>query len=417
MFIYIGSMADIRGELKDLSVVKLLSWLRNNQKTGLLRIVHGQQRKEFRLKQGEPFTFKSNFGPEQLEALLAKQKIADLALLSHLRKDCHLAKKSFTHELLHHKIVSPPELQLWMKQSLHLALDNASRWSVGSFMFRPLTEDQVGKPFIVPPQAKKEQSPPPTPERIIADENIFSDLREQITSGKVELPPLPGTLMKLRECLNNPNWDNQDLLKVIMTDQLLTTSILKVANSSFYGLSSRVSSLQHAIVLMGMKTIWGIVTHQSLLSSFPQQKEEVEAVLDHGFLCALLAKQIALSCRFDEEEAFTCGLLHDIGKVVLFNLLPKNKYPQSLQERLINRFHCEAGVLIAAKWNLPELVIEAIEYHHHPESSCDNRILNEIIYTANCLTHDKPPDPDKLSCINLDKINFSTLEEIKESFE
>ncbi len=73
--------------------------------------------------------------------------------------------------------------------------------------------------------------------------------------------------------------------------------------------------------------------------------------------------------------------------------------------------------MIAAKWNLPELVIEAIEYHHHPESSCDNRILNEIIYTANCLTHDKPPDPDKLSCINLDKINFSTLEEIKESFE
>lgn len=410
-------MADIRGDLKNISVVKLLSWLRNNQKTGFLRIIHGQQRKEFRLKQGAPFTFKSNFGPEQLEVLLANQKISDLALLSQLRKNCHLAKKSFVRELLNQKILSRSELQLWMKQSLHLALDNASRWSVGSFMFRPLPEDQVGKPFIVPPQAEKEHSPPPTAEQIIADETIFSDLSELITSGRIELPPLPGTLIKIRECLNDPNWDNQDLLKVIMTDQLLTTSILKVANSSFYGLSSRVSSLQHAIVLMGMKTIWGIVTHQSLLSSFPQQKEEVEAVLDHGFLCALLAKQIALNCRFDEEEAFTCGLLHDIGKVVLYNLLAKSQFSQSLQERLINRFHCEAGVLIAAKWNLPELVVEAIEYHHHPEKSRDNRILNEIIYTANCLTHDKEPEPDKLSCINLDNIDVSSLEEIKESFK
>jgi putative nucleotidyltransferase with HDIG domain len=410
-------MADIRGELKDLSLVKLLSWLRNNQKTGFLRIVHGQQRKEFRLRQGEPFTFKSNFGPEQLEVLLASKKVADLAVLSKMRKDCHLAKKSFAHELLNQEVLCRPELQLWMKQSLHLALDNASRWSVGSFMFRPLPEDQIGKPFIVPPQAVKEQSPPPTPEIIIADEVIFSDLSELITTGKVELPPLPGTLMKIRECLNDPNWDNQDLLKVIMTDQLLTTSILKVANSSFYGLSSRVSSLQHAIVLMGMKTIWGIVTHQSLLSSFPKQKEEAEAILDHGFLCALLAKQIALNCRFDEEEAFTCGLLHDIGKVVLYNLLPKSQFSQSMQKRLINRFHCEAGVLIAAKWNLPELVIEAIEYHHHPEDSCDNRTLNEIIYTANCLTHDNLPESDKLSCINLDKINFNAIEVIKENFK
>lgn len=409
-------MSDIRGELKDLSVVKLLSWLRNNRKTGFLRIIHGQQRKEFRLRQGEPFAFKSNFGPEQLEALLANKKVADLATLSNLRKECHLAKKSFARELLNQKILCRSELQLWMKQSLHLALDNASRWSVGSFMFRPLPEDQIGKPFIVPPQTAKDDSPPPTPEIILADEAIFSEISERIISGKVELPPLPGTLMKVRECLNDPNWDNQDLLKVIMTDQLLTTSILKVANSSFYGLSNRVSSLQHAIVLMGMKTIWGIVTHQSLLSSFPKQKEQVEAVLEHGFLCALLAKQIALNCRFDEEDAFTCGLLHDIGKVVLYNLLPQSQFSQSLQQRLINRFHCEAGVLIAAKWNLPELVLEAIEHHHHPENACDNRTLSEIIYTANCLTHDNPPQSDKLSCIDLDKIDFTAIEATKAGF-
>lgn len=409
-------MSDIRGELKDLPVVKLLSWLRNNQKTGFLRIIHGQQRKEFRLRQGEPFAFKSNFELEQLEVLLANKNVADLATLRDLRKECHLAKKSFARELLNQNILCRSELQLWMKQSLHLALDNASRWSVGSFMFRPLPEDQIGKPFIVPPQGVKDSSPPPSTEMIVADEAIFADIREKITSGKVELPPLPGTLLKVRECLNDPNWDNQDLLKVIMTDQLLTTSILKVANSSFYGLSSRVSSLQHAIVLMGMKTIWGIVTHQSLLSSFPEQKEQVEAVLEHGFLCALLAKRIALMCRLDEEDAFTCGLLHDIGKVVLYNLLPKSQFSQSLQLRLVDRFHCEAGVLIAARWNLPEIVLETIEHHHQPENASANQILNEIIYIANCLTHDSDPQSDKLSCIDMDKIDLPALKEMKTIF-
>lgn len=410
-------MSDICGQFKDVAVVKLISWLRNNKKTGLLRLTHGQQRKEFRFRLGQPFAFRSNFAPEQLEYLLADKQIAEIALLRSLRSECRQKKQSFARELVARGYLEKAELKLWMQQSLHLAIDNASRWSVGSFNFRPLSLEQIGKPFLVPPKSESQETEAPKPETILAEESIFTEIREKLLSNEIELPPMPATLMKVRECLVNPDWDNQDLLKIIMSDQLLTTSILKVANSSLYGFSSRVSSLQHALVLMGMKTIWGIVTHQSLLGAYPNQKKQVEQVLEHGFLCALLAKQIALTCQLDEEDAFTCGLLHDIGKVVLYSQLPQNQYTQILHDRLIGRFHCQAGLLIAAKWNLPDVVLETIENHHLPEKATENRSMSEVIYIANCLANGQEPIEELLSEIDLSGLDLECLRDMKERFE
>ncbi len=409
-------MNDICGNFKDISVAKLFSWLYNNRKTGVLRLSHGQQRKEFRLLQGEPFAFKSNFAAEQIEALLANKQISDLATLRNLRIQCRQMKKSFAREIINMGLLSKAEMELWMTQCLHLAIDNASRWSVGTFSFRPLSEDQIGKPFIISPQSDAGSDDAPTVESMLADETVFADIRQKITTGKVELPPLPTTLMKIRECLKDPDWDNQDLLKIIMTDQILTTSILKVANSSLYGLSSGVSSLQHAIVLMGMKTIWGIVTHQSLLSSFPKERNRVEEVLEHSFLCALLAKQMARQCHYDEEDAFTCGLLHDIGKVVLYNLLSAEQLSNSLEQRLVDRFHCEAGLLIAAKWNLPEVVLETIEHHHKPEQAEGSNGISEIVYAANCIANGCEPEARRLACLQFDRIDLQGLRQIKAEF-
>lgn len=410
-------MNDICGQFEEVPVDKLLSWLRNNRKTGLLRLTHGQQRKEFRLRQGMPFAFRSNFPPEQLESLLADKKVADLATLRTLRNTCRQAKKSFARELTDQGYLDKEELKVWMKQSLHMAIDNASRWSVGSYNFRQLDEEQIGKPFLVPPATACPANEVPAPSTIIAEEALFAAIRDKLLADEIELPPIPGTLRKVRECLVNPDWDNQDLLKVIMMDQLLTTSILKVANSSLYGFSSRVSSLQHAIVLMGMKTIWGIVTHQSLLGAYPDQKEQVEETLEHGFRCALLAKQVALRCRQDEEDAFTCGLLHDIGKVVLYNQLPQAQFSRSLQGKLVSRFHCEAGLLIAAKWNLPDVVLETIEHHHHPAEAAANRPMSEIIYIADCIANDRTPLGDHISEIDLDALDLQALKDMKQSLE
>ena len=410
-------MQDLRGTLMDISVSKLLSWLKNNQHTGVLRLIHGQQRKEFRLRNGEPFAFRSNLSGEQVETLLAKQGVAEISYLQELRKNCRDKKQSFAKELITRKLLTKAELQIWMRQSIYVALDNSLQWPDGAFNFRFLSAEQVGKSFVVPPRSMPDEQDSPSTKEILEEEKVFAAIKEQIVEGRIELPPMPDTMIRIRECLNDQDWDNQDLLKIIMADQLLTSSILKTANSTLYGLSSRVSSLQHAIVLMGMKTIWGIVTHQSLLSSFSKEKQKILQVLDHSFLCAMLARQIALTYKCDEEDAFTCGLLHDIGKVVLYNQLASSQYSEKIQEKLVARFHSEAGLLIAARWNLPELVLNAIEYHHHPEHTSDNRNLVEVVYVANCLAHKGKPVDDVLTCPDFNKIDLNQLAECVEEFE
>ena len=410
-------MQDLRGTFADIPVSKLLSWLNNNRHTGVLHLTQGKQRKEFRLRNGEPFAFRSNLLGEQIEVILAKQRVAELSYLKNLSKDCRDKKQSFAKELITKKLLTKAEFQLWMRQSIYIALDNSSQWVDGIFNFRFLSEEQMAKTFVVAPKSVPDDQNSPSTQDILADEQIFSGIKDLILSGQIKLPPMPDTMIKIRNCLDNPDWDNQDLLKIIMTDQLLTSSILKTANSSFYGFSNGVSSLQHAIVLMGMKTIWGIVTHQSLLNSFPEGNEKIQETLNHSFLCAMLARQIASTCKCDEEDAFTCGLLHDIGKVVLYNLPASSQYSEKIQEKLVARFHSEAGMLIAAKWNLPELVLEAIEHHHHPENASDNRNLVEVVYIANTLAHKGKLLDEVLTCSDFKKIDLNQLAERVDEFE
>ncbi len=407
-------MQDLRGHFAQLPLAQLLSWLRNNQYHGILRVSNGQNRKEFKIRKGRPRSFRSNIPAEQLENILAANGIAELDDLQQLRRECRNSRTPFAEALLGRQLLPKSELRLWLKQSLILALDHAMAWREGNFQFRFLAETDLNQPGIVPPQSAPAGPAAPEVSEILAAERIFAAINERITGGDIDLPPMPNTLIRLRDCLNRPDWDSQDLLKIIMADQLLTSSILKAANSSRYGLASRVSSLQHAIVLMGMKTIWGIVTHQSLLGSFSKERERIQKVLDHSFLCALIARVLAGKLKLDEEDAFTCGLLHDIGKAVLLNQLADEDIPPGTKELLIDRFHAEAGLLIAAKWNLPELVQDAIAYHHQADQAGENAPVAELVGLADCLANQADPATemaDQLVYIDLDSLNLEALVE------
>lgn len=407
-------MQDLRGNFAQLPLAQLLSWLRNNQYYGILRISGGRTRKEFKLRKGVPCSFRSNLPEEQLENILAAKGVAALEFLHQLRKECRGSNTPFTEALLMRGLLPKAELRLWLKQSLIVALDSALAWPEGHFMFRFLEESGLERSGIVASQPAATSPAAPEVREILEAEKIFSVINDRIVDGNIELPPMPDTLIRVRECLNQPDWDSQDLLKIIMADQLLTSSILKAANSSRYGLASRVSSLQHAIVLMGMKTIWGIVTHQSLLGSFSKEKERIQQVLDHSFLCALLARLLAGRLKLDEEDAFTCGLLHDMGKAVLLNQLADEEIGSATKDLLIDRFHAETGQLIAAKWNLPEVVQDVIAYHHQPDRADTNASIVELVGLADCLA--KQADPknelaDQLVHIDLDTLDLAELVE------
>ncbi len=216
-------------------------------------------------------------------------------------------------------------------------------------------------------------------------EALIEQVGQRIMDGDFELPPMPDIILKIHRCLNDEHGSAREVVRIITADQVLTSKILKAVNSAFYSLANPVTSVRHAIVCLGYKTVQGIVTAQTLGSLFVRNREAVRKVLQHGFKCAYLARAIAAEAGANEEEAFVCGLLHNIGKTVLMNLCGDYGLSREAGEQLADRYHQQVGVLLAAKWNLPELVIETIEFHHAPAQSRFPGPAVELVHLADGL--------------------------------
>ena len=142
-----------------------------------------------------------------------------------------------------------------------------------------------------------------------------------------DLPTLPRTVLKITELVNDPKSSAKDIARVITDDQVLTARLLKLVNSSFYGLPQRISTVTGAIVLLGFDAIRNLLLTTSVFDMFATRNksrlQEQERFWDHSLGCAVGAKVIGNFLRHDKiEELFVCGLLHDIGKIVEMRFLP-----------------------------------------------------------------------------------------------
>jgi len=199
------------------------------------------------------------------------------------------------------------------------------------------------------------------------------------------LPPLPLTVANVIKVTTNPDSSAEDLMKAVLPDQTMCAAILKIANSVLYGQSQKISSLQSAIVLLGINEVQSIVMGKAAISTFrslfKENKEEMAIFWDHSFISGLAAKIIAENLGLVTGQFFMGGLLHDIGKLVMFLALPDQYSPRDWMipftngERLeeektkFSVSHDVVGARLLRKWLFPENLILALEYHHHPEDS------------------------------------------------
>ena len=156
-------------------------------------------------------------------------------------------------------------------------------------------------------------------------EKKVPDLK-RIIAGIDDLPTLPRTVLKITELVNDPKSSAKDLAKVITDDQILTARLLKLVNSSFYGLPQRISTVTGAIVLIGFDAIRNLLLTTSVFDLFAgrnkKKQQKQEQFWDHSLGCAVGAKVIGNYLRYDNiEELFVAGLLHDIGKIVEMMLI------------------------------------------------------------------------------------------------
>jgi putative nucleotidyltransferase with HDIG domain len=230
-----------------------------------------------------------------------------------------------------------------------------------------------------------------------------AQLQKKVKTIK-NLPTLPVIAMQVNDLLNDMESPIEQLVTLLEKDQSLVTKILRLVNSSFYGFKSRVNSVRHAVTLMGYNTIRNAIVTVSVIEALNLKTKNLDFNIDqfwrHSIRVAVMCRYIAENSKVAEpEDAFTAGLVHDIGKVVLAvyftdelsNILEVSANQGDTffraEEKLNYCPHNIIGSLLAQHWKLPDTLIKAIQYHHSTVDRSEKNLLIGVVDAGNRLVH------------------------------
>lgn len=211
-----------------------------------------------------------------------------------------------------------------------------------------------------------------------------------------ELPTLPHVVQKLASMIGRPNVSAEDIGALIEKDQVLSAKVLRLANSPFYGFPSRIGSVAHAVVVLGLNVVKGLTL---CATAFDMMKAAgMDQLWRHSLGVAITAHILGTKAAMkNPEEVFVAGLLHDIGKVVLYVKWPDvgsritaaahqtSRYLMEAEQALFEVTHADVGGWLAAAWHLPTGLREPILYHHRPTAAQEAPLQTAIVHVADVL--------------------------------
>lgn len=217
------------------------------------------------------------------------------------------------------------------------------------------------------------------------------------------LPSIPKVMLEVQALLRSESHNTVKLAGIVGKDQGLTTKILMVANSPLYGLQRKVSSLEFAIMLLGVNEVSNIVTALSLAEAIKVDNVKGLNFMEfwkHSMLVGTAAKDIAKRLGFFDlsGDAFVGGMLHDLGIQLTARYFP-NQFAKiyemvttegsnfkDAEVKYLGLSHQEIGGFIARKWNLPPHLINSLMFHHNPYGAMDSPVVPYIVHIADCMT-------------------------------
>jgi putative nucleotidyltransferase with HDIG domain len=203
--------------------------------------------------------------------------------------------------------------------------------------------------------------------------------------------------------VEDPTSTADEIGHVITQDVALTARLLRVANSPLYGFSTQIDTVSRAVTVLGTQQVRDLALATSAAKTFegiPNDLVSMESFWEHSILCALAARTLAMDCLKRQREAvFVAGLLHDIGQLVLYHMLPdlsrktlqachdgpNELESQEAEQEIIGFDHAEVGGELAHRWALPTNLQECIAYHHDPAQAKQNRVETAIVHIANSI--------------------------------
>jgi HD-like signal output (HDOD) protein len=228
-----------------------------------------------------------------------------------------------------------------------------------------------------------------------------------LVNRTLELPTIPEVLVRLNDVVSSDESTADDVADVIAKDPAVSANILRIVNSAYYGLQVRVSSVSLAVSILGFSATKRVALKAAVFSRFAREGGNASAHFDprnfwtHSVYTGVAARVIGHECAaFDAyhgEDLYICGLLHDIGKIILLENLPaeyqrvlaeaaRSGRPECVVEREVFGFsHADVGSVLAIKWFLPEDLTIAIRYHHDPSQDPFHRSLSALVHLADHL--------------------------------
>ena len=218
-----------------------------------------------------------------------------------------------------------------------------------------------------------------------------------------DLPSLPHILVKLMEACHKENGSLADIVEILTNDPSLCSKVLRMVNSAYYGLGSRVEGIDQAVAYLGTAAVKNIAVCSAVYQAFNSRKEDntfnLKVFWWHSLKCALLSRIFAKEIAYGSpDEAFVAGLLHDIGKLVLWvNFSEKyteliktyENRPEMLAagEGRLGATHSQIGAWLLDRWKFQSFVADSALYHHEPLERIAHALpLAQIVYTANKLS-------------------------------
>lgn len=232
----------------------------------------------------------------------------------------------------------------------------------------------------------------------------MSDRVKEILAKVDHLPPLPAVVQEILSQLQDPDFSMNRLMGVVRMDPGITAHVIEMCNSPYYGLRTKVSSLQQALVILGSQRLVEMVLSGQMMGALRQGQKGYRLARGdlwrHSMAAALLAQRLGEKLDFQEIPAlFTAALMHDVGKLILSEYVARDferietmvAQGQSFWEAeraVLGVDHAALGAAVARKWNFPEDIAAAIAFHHDPERSQKHRRLCHLVCLANlmCVT-------------------------------
>lgn len=225
---------------------------------------------------------------------------------------------------------------------------------------------------------------------------------DDIIARTGELPSVPTVAFEVIRETDRAESNAASVAAKLHRDPALTTRVLRLANSSFYGLARRVSDASEAVVVLGMRTVRSL---SMLAGAYPMLSHhkncygvEGNGLWEHSYAVATGAQLLAArSGKATEDTAFTAGLLHNIGKLMLAAWLEQkwigmatlaieeSKTFDSLERQIVGFDHAEVGAHLVETWNLPPEIVAAIRFHHRPSEATGANGLVACVHVADFL--------------------------------